>query len=81
MPIRLRAAEARDFDDVRAMAEAFHAEDGHPIDAKAEAAALVFGLGEGDLRGWLVVEEGRTVGYVAAAMFRRDRRGGACRDR
>lgn len=74
MNIYLRPVEARDFADLRAMAEAFHGEDGHPIDAKAEAAALIFNLGDVGIQAWLALCDGRTVGYAILAL-RRDELG------
>jgi hypothetical protein len=74
MNIYLRPVKARDFADLRAMAEAFHGEDGHPIDAKAEAAALIFSLGEANIQAWLALRDGRVVGY-AVLMQRHDELG------
>ena len=70
MWVRLRAAEPRDFADLRAMAEAFHAEDRNPIDAKAEAAALIFSLGHAGICAWLAFSGAETVGYVVLAIRR-----------
>jgi hypothetical protein len=50
------------------MAESFHGEDGNPIDAKAEAAALIFGLGHPGIAAWLAFSATRTVGYAVAAL-------------
>jgi hypothetical protein len=62
MWIRLRAVETRDFADLRAMAEAFHGEDGNPIAAKAEAAALIFSLGDAGVRAWQAFSASQSVG-------------------
>lgn len=70
MDIYLRPVKARDFADLRAMAEAFHGEDGHPIDAKAEAAALIFNLGGADMQAWLALSGGRIVGYAVLTLLR-----------
>jgi hypothetical protein len=64
MWIRLRAVQKRDFADLRAMAESFHGEDGNPIDAKAEAAALLFSLGHAGAHAWLAFSATETVGYA-----------------
>jgi hypothetical protein len=74
MNIYLRPVEARDFADLRALAETFHSEDGHPIDAKAEAAALIFSLGDAGIQAWLALCDGRLVGYAVLTQ-RRDELG------
>lgn len=49
------------------MAEAFHAESGNPIDAEAEAAALILSLGDAQGSAWLAFDRGVTVGYAVVA--------------
>jgi len=68
MQVRLRPVADGDRDDVRAMAEAFHGEDGHPIDARGEAAVLIFDLGLANVWAWAALCGSRTVGYVVATL-------------
>lgn len=62
MNIFLRPVGERDFADLRAMAEAFHGDVENPIDAKAEAAALIFSLGRAGIPAWLAFSASETVG-------------------
>lgn len=51
-----------------ALARAFHAEDGHPLTARGEAAALMIARGHPLGRAWLIVEAGETVGYAVLCL-------------
>lgn len=50
-----------------ALARAFHAEDGHPLDGRGEAAAARV-PDEAQARCWLVRAEGEIIGYVVLTM-------------
>jgi ribosomal protein S18 acetylase RimI-like enzyme len=61
----VRAADA---DALLRLARAFHAEDGHPLDAGGEAAILEIVGGEKLARAWLVRRDGEPVGYVVITL-------------
>ena len=65
MSISLRLADPADLPRLLALAQAFHAEDGHALDARGEAAmaALLADTDKGRL--WLIVAAGEPVGYAA----------------
>ena len=62
--IRLAVAELAHLADVQALAAAFHGENGNPIDAAAEADALLFSLQDSSRSCFLVEFGMRTVGYA-----------------
>lgn len=49
-------------------AGAFHAEEGHPLDADFAAAVLGIAHGEPLARGWIVRSAGEAIGYVAITL-------------
>ena len=51
-----------------ALARAFHAEDGHRLDAGGEAAIAALAAGTPHAKAWLIRERDRTVGYVVLAL-------------
>jgi ribosomal protein S18 acetylase RimI-like enzyme len=51
-----------------ALAHAFHAEDGHPLSARGEAAIGMVARGHPLARAWLVRAEGKAVGYAVLCM-------------
>jgi ribosomal protein S18 acetylase RimI-like enzyme len=64
--LRFDPARAADGPALLAMARAFHAEDGHPLDASCEAAVLRVAAGEEPMaRAWVVrPASGEAVGYL-----------------
>ena len=65
MTLSLRRAKSDDLSAILAMARAFHAEDGHALDAPGEAAIAVL-IATPELgRLWLIEDNGDTIGYVA----------------
>lgn len=65
---RLRAATSGDSALIRALAEAWHGETTGPIDAQAEAIALVMVLGSPGLSAWIVEAGNASIGYAIAAL-------------
>jgi L-amino acid N-acyltransferase YncA len=65
--VRLRIATADDADLIVEMATAFYAEDGHPIDAGAEAAIRETAAGGIPALLWVIEADGATAGYMAIA--------------
>ncbi len=65
---RLRAATAADTALIRAFAEAWHGETAGPIDAQAEAIALVMRLAEPGLAAWMVDAGSASIGYAIVAL-------------
>ena len=59
----VRPADAGDLDILLALAEAFHAEDGHALDEGGRGALAAIAAGEPLARAWLFELEGRAVGY------------------
>jgi GNAT superfamily N-acetyltransferase len=59
----VRPADAGDLDTLLALAEAFHAEDGHALDEGGRGALAAIAAGEPLARAWLFELEGRAVGY------------------
>ena len=57
-----------DTDELLALARAFHAEDGHPLDATGERAVLEVCDGHPLARGFLVRHAGRTAGYLVLTL-------------
>ncbi len=62
--------QATDADIFVALSEAFNLEDGHPLSARASAAARVLAHGDPMARGWLVRErtKGSIAGYVVLSL-------------
>lgn len=69
-PLRLEPARPEDEATVLAFARAMNAEDGHPLDARAEAAARRVARGEPNARCWLAFRDGdeRPVGYLVLSI-------------
>jgi ribosomal protein S18 acetylase RimI-like enzyme len=59
---------AGDGDTLLRLARAFHAEDGHSLDAAGEAALLQIIAGEPLARAWLLRRDGRALGYVVVTI-------------
>lgn len=57
-----------DRDRLVGLARAFHAEDGHPLDAGGEAALAALCSGEPFGRGWLARTGGEVVGYAVLSL-------------
>ena|SRR3712207_5536615 len=62
--VRFDPACAADGAALLAMARAFHAEDGHPLEASSEAAVLRVAAGEELARAWIVRRATEAVGYL-----------------
>lgn len=62
--IELVQATQADEPELLALAQAFHAEDGHPLSEQGAAALRHTARGHPLARAWLVREAGRTVGYA-----------------
>lgn len=59
----LKPATPADWDDIRAMGRQFHAEDGHALSDKGEAALQSALAPSPYVRTWLVTEQGQVAGY------------------
>jgi ribosomal protein S18 acetylase RimI-like enzyme len=64
MDISFDLAREADVETLLDLARAFHAEDGHPLDAAGEAAVARVAEGEPLARGWVARLDGNPVGYV-----------------
>lgn len=62
--VRFVSAYAADGAALLAMVRAFHAEDGHPLDASSEEAVLRIAAGEELARAWIVRRAAEAVGYL-----------------
>ena len=62
--VRFDPACAVDRATLLAMVRAFHAEDGHPLEASSEGAVLRVAAGEELARAWIVRRAGEAVGYL-----------------
>ncbi|MXP64633.1 GNAT family N-acetyltransferase [Roseomonas sp. M0104] len=62
--LRIDLAGAADGAVLLALARAFHAEDGHPLDAAGEAAVLAVAAGEPLARAWILRRGGEALGYL-----------------
>ncbi|MBV8614769.1 MAG: GNAT family N-acetyltransferase [Acetobacteraceae bacterium] len=64
MDVRFDPICAADGTVLLEMARAFHAEDGHPLEASSEAAVLQVAAGETLTRAWIVRRATEAVGYL-----------------
>ena len=62
------AATSADGARLLELARAFHAEDGHPLDARGQSAISALARGSPHARCWLIRENGETVGYIVLAL-------------
>ena len=66
--VRFDPACAADGATLLAMVRAFHAEDGHPLEASSEAAVLRVAAGEELARAWIVRRASEAVGYLTLTL-------------
>lgn len=66
--LELQAVGPAEAETLLALARAFHAEDGHPLTAQGEAAALSIARGHPLGRAWLIRQEGEVVGYAVLCL-------------
>jgi ribosomal protein S18 acetylase RimI-like enzyme len=64
MGVSFDPVRAGDAETLLQLARAFHAEDGHPLDAAGEAAIRQIVAGEPLARAWLLRRDGTALGYV-----------------
>jgi ribosomal protein S18 acetylase RimI-like enzyme len=62
-PVLLQPVTPEDYDELLALALAFHLEDGHPLDQGGERALREICTGHPLARGFLIREAGATLGY------------------
>lgn len=65
---RFEPADEADADILLRLARAFHAEEGHPLDADSAAAVVGIALGEPLARAWIVRSGGRAVGFMVITL-------------
>lgn len=64
----LRRVTPAEREELLALARAFHAEDGHPLDTGGELAVALTCAGHPLARGYLIVQEGSTAGYCVLTL-------------
>jgi ribosomal protein S18 acetylase RimI-like enzyme len=64
MDLQFDQAGAADADTLLLLAQVFHQEDGHPLDAAGEMAIVQIAAGEPFARAWVVRRTGEAIGYV-----------------
>lgn len=62
-PLTVRLASPNDLDTLLALAQAFHAEDGHVLDLGGRQALAAIVAGEPMARAWVFELDGRAIGY------------------
>jgi ribosomal protein S18 acetylase RimI-like enzyme len=67
-PLRFDPVSEADADVLLRMVRAFHAEEGHPLDAEAEAAVVRIAQGESMAPAWIARNAGRAVGYAVITL-------------
>ena len=68
MEVRFDPVRATDAAALLAMARAFHAEDGHPLNEASEAAILHVARGEAMAPAWILRSGGEAVGYLVLTL-------------
>jgi ribosomal protein S18 acetylase RimI-like enzyme len=68
MDVQFDSVSPNDADTLLRLAEAFHREDGHPLDAAGEVAIMQIATGEPFARAWIVRQADKAIGYIVLTL-------------